>query len=198
MRGFSFVCAMRIVNGTTLFSMSSRPSFETTFVFAIQRWNRHPSVRWLAITSSRLDVLFSFLIGVILVSSWYVGELPLPLFTSIGLAFFTHYILVEGLCKRSFIRRKRPHLAAKDTLKPLGVVYRDSSFPSGHAAIITALSVLIGHTFPFTLPFLGLLVGIVGWSRLACGMHYPSDVLVGILLGAAYAGGILSVLPYPV
>jgi undecaprenyl-diphosphatase len=197
MRGFSFVCVMRIVNETTLFCMPFRPSFETTFVFAIQRWNNHSFVRWLAITSSRLDVLFLFLVGVIAASSWYVGKLPLPLFTSIGLAFLTHYILVEGLCKRSFIRRKRPHIAAKDTLKPLGVVYRDSSFPSGHAAIMTALSVLIGHTFPFTLPFLGLLVGVVGWSRLACGMHYPSDVLAGILLGAAYAGVILTFLPYP-
>lgn len=169
-------------------------SFETTFVFAVQRWNALASVRWLAITASRLDLLFSFLLFLIILGSLRQNILPLTLLAHMGLAFLVHYIVVEGLCKRTLITRKRPHLAASASLKPLGVVYRDSSFPSGHASIIAAQSLLIGHTFPDTIPVLGLLVGVVGWSRLACGMHYPSDVLAGILLGTLYGSAILRVL----
>jgi membrane-associated phospholipid phosphatase len=54
------------------------------------------------------------------------------------------------------------------------------SFPSSHAASTTAAVVfapLLGR------PVLLLPVGMA-WSRMALGVHYPTDVLVGSVLGA--------------
>jgi undecaprenyl-diphosphatase len=57
------------------------------------------------------------------------------------------------------------------------------SFPSAHAAITVA----VATTISFTHRRLGLLLYafafVVGMSRIYTGVHYPIDVLVGILLG---------------
>lgn len=61
------------------------------------------------------------------------------------------------------------------------------SFPSGHACAATAVALsflLTAH--PAGLP-LTLIAGLVGVSRVYLGVHYPSDVIVGHLLGAAGA-----------
>ena len=69
------------------------------------------------------------------------------------------------------------------------------SFPSGHTLHAVAFStVAIGFVpvlawvlMPFTL--------LVAASRVVLGLHYPSDVLVGALLGAALAVGSFALLP---
>jgi undecaprenyl-diphosphatase len=64
----------------------------------------------------------------------------------------------------------------------------DSSFPSGHTTAIFAWLTpwLIADTalLPVLLPA-ALVLGIsVGWSRMYLGLHYPSDVAAGALLGS--------------
>lgn len=62
---------------------------------------------------------------------------------------------------------------------------RDFSFPSGHTgASFAAASALHFSGSPLRLPALCLAV-LIGFSRLYLYVHYPSDVLGGILLGAA-------------
>jgi undecaprenyl-diphosphatase len=57
------------------------------------------------------------------------------------------------------------------------------SFPSGHTAAAIVMATLVGHYFPFlALPAL-LWALLVGFSRIFLGVHYPSDVLAGILIG---------------
>jgi undecaprenyl-diphosphatase len=85
------------------------------------------------------------------------------------------------------VRRQRPQ-------GEWGAIYRRTdphSFPSGHAARATLLAVLgIGLGPPIWGGVLVIWAPLVSLSRVALGLHYLSDVLVGALLGALV--GVLS------
>ena len=65
----------------------------------------------------------------------------------------------------------------------------DSSFPSGHTAALFAAAVaLVAYYKVKGLPALGVAL-LVAISRIYLCMHYPSDVLGGILIGSACGVG---------
>ena len=76
-------------------------------------------------------------------------------------------------------RRERPQ--HPDIAVNVGTPSR-LSFPSAHATSTTAAAVLLAETTGRPLP--GLLVPPMALSRLVLGVHYPSDVLSGIVVGA--------------
>jgi undecaprenyl-diphosphatase len=61
------------------------------------------------------------------------------------------------------------------------------SFPSGHTLHAVVFSTVVLSYYPalsiVVLPF----TVMVGLSRVVLGLHYPSDVLAGALIGAAIA-----------
>jgi len=60
----------------------------------------------------------------------------------------------------------------------------DPSMPSGHAMNAFAGAVLLGAVVPRARgPLLGL-AALIGLSRVYLGVHFPSDVLAGALLGS--------------
>jgi undecaprenyl-diphosphatase len=81
--------------------------------------------------------------------------------------------------------RKRPYLQIKKT-KILPNPLKDHSFPSGHTTAV--FSVIV--PFLFQTPSLAavlLPIGLcVGISRIYLGLHYPSDVIAGGILGACF------------
>ncbi len=61
----------------------------------------------------------------------------------------------------------------------------EASFPSGHATFFMALAVyllLAGHKKLGWFLFVSAV--LIGWARVAAGVHWPSDILAGWALGA--------------
>lgn len=63
------------------------------------------------------------------------------------------------------------------------------SFPSGHSASAFAFASAVGGQLPWTSLPLHLLAAMVAYSRVHTGVHYPADVIIGSLIGAASAAG---------
>jgi undecaprenyl-diphosphatase len=83
------------------------------------------------------------------------------------------------------IQRQRPlyflEMASKLSKGPGEIL--DPSFPSGHAVYAFMMATLLAHWFPRFQIIFFLLAGFIGWTRIYLGVHYPTDVVVGALLG---------------
>jgi undecaprenyl-diphosphatase len=67
------------------------------------------------------------------------------------------------------------------------------SFPSGHTAAAFVVATLLGYLFPIIALPLFTWALLVGFSRIYLGVHYPSDILVGIVIGMLSAISALAV-----
>jgi undecaprenyl-diphosphatase len=94
------------------------------------------------------------------------------------------WILAEGA--KFLFNRARPFISDTE-IAPLIKTPSSSSFPSGHAATAAAGAITLSAVYPAFAPALVLSGVIVALSRVYLGVHYPFDVLAGLLIGTATA-----------
>jgi undecaprenyl-diphosphatase len=82
-------------------------------------------------------------------------------------------------------RRNRPATHGVPIVRRLRRELTTFSFPSGHSASAAAFATAVALDAPGAAVPVALLAGTVAFSRVYVGAHYPSDVVAGVLLGAA-------------
>jgi undecaprenyl-diphosphatase len=147
------------------------------------RQSRHISVRNLFRMVSRLgNGVFWYTLMIVLLLRYQAAALPAVIhMLAVGLACTIVYKLVKHKTLRP-----RP-FNVYPTIVCMGKTLDQFSFPSGHTLHAVGFSIIAVFYFPaliwLVLPFSVL----VGLSRPILGLHYPSDVLAGGLIGTAIA-----------
>ncbi len=129
--------------------------------------------------------IISILIAIVIFCLGKKKESYFVVFSTAGAATLMNLI-------KAYVHRPRPEL-----LNPL-FIEPGFSFPSGHALVSTclygSLAILIWkQKWPLKLrvalcTIIAIMILLVGLSRVYLGVHYPSDVLAGFILGLAWLG----------
>jgi undecaprenyl-diphosphatase len=93
--------------------------------------------------------------------------------------------LVNSNLAKSLFERPRPCLTLPDVHLLVGCG-QTFSFPSGHAVTSFAIATFLGLVYPRTRWVLFPLALLISYSRIAVGVHYSFDILVGWVEGAFF------------
>ena len=88
------------------------------------------------------------------------------------------------------VKRKRPFTTYKGIIvNKSGSPCLDPSFPSGHSSTSFMLATSLSLAYPkwYIIAPVYLYAGTVAYSRMDLGVHYPTDILAGALIGTGSA-----------
>jgi membrane-associated phospholipid phosphatase len=100
----------------------------------------------------------------------------------------TTWAVLQGL--KRMVDRPRPSVAAPETTRLMVALPRQTSWPSSHPAALTTFTRVASRELDLGRVPRGALTGLdlaVATSRVYVGVHYPSDVASGLLIGRAIA-----------
>ena len=96
-------------------------------------------------------------------------------------------VIIDNMILKNLIARSRPF----DVIEGLSCLIQkphDYSFPSGHTGSSFAAAVVLFMGLEKKYSFTAVvLAALIGFSRIYVGVHYPSDVLCGAIIGSLIA-----------
>lgn len=127
-----------------------------------------------------LSIPFSFII----ISLFESGNTKLiygiEIFISLSIShIFIHFV-------KRIANRPRPYEKISDSRK-LIITLEEYSFPSGHTTASFAIATSLSFIFPNFNFFFYSLALLVGLSRIHLGVHYPTDIIIGSIIGFVFS-----------
>ncbi len=153
-------------------------AWDEATLMRVVRWQRPLSIRLLRTITHLGDGSVWTFVGVVLfaIGTPETNALALRLLASAGVAALMAQV-VKRLSKR---RRPNAGIAGFTSLVQNPDAF---SFPSGHTAAAVAAAIAWAGEGSFLGMLAAGLAGVVGFSRVALGAHYPLDVMVGVVIG---------------
>lgn len=97
---------------------------------------------------------------------------------------------IVGLALQGFLNNivlhtlwDRPRPFAVMQIEAIGALWDTSSFVSSHTLAASVVATILSHYLPDWASEFGIFAFLVGISRLASGMHWPSDIVAAWFLG---------------
>ena len=163
-------------------------AYEHRLCRSLNRGLRRPALRDLFVIISRLGDGLAWYVLVLLLPVWNgeAGLKPALVLSATGIAG----VLLYKVLKHRLVR-ERPYITFAGIHAGAAPLDR-YSFPSGHTLHAVSFTVLATAYFPALGWLLVPFASLIAASRVVLGLHYPTDVLAGALLGAGLAGGALA------
>jgi undecaprenyl-diphosphatase len=146
---------------------------------------------WLTYLGSHYAVILFIIL------SWVITK-QRKILRHLVLLYAIQSAVIYGL--KFLVQRQRPlfflEMASKLSKGPGEIL--DPSFPSAHATFAFMMATVLSHWFPRYGVIFFILAGFIGWTRIYLGLHYPTDVIAGALLGYGITKLSLKYFPLPV
>lgn len=112
------------------------------------------------------------------------------MFVAFAFASMLHFAVTEGFFKRVFAvyvhKRARPYLAHPNDIKAIGREHGSASFPSSHMSTSLLMLSIVCFFHPAFWLIALIFILFMAFARLHNGMHYPTDIIAGTILGILY------------
>jgi undecaprenyl-diphosphatase len=121
-------------------------------------------------------------LGLFILMSWILTKKK-KILGSLLLLGAIQSAVVYGL--KFLVRRPRPFAVVEALSRLSGgpIEIFDPSFPSAHSLNAFMMATVLAWWFPRYRVAFFLIAAFIGWTRIYLGMHYPTDVLAGGLIG---------------